>query len=455
MSDENKKNNNYKIIKLMIPIILIYFSTYCTVYSVQDFIFSDIKKYSTSDNITLFLYTIYCIKFFNAILVSSYADNKQNHNKLLIFGLLLYGISLFSFFIFSFYLKNVNKIISLIYLICSLIFYFSGLGIIFPMLETLGINYLKNNKLLDYFYLVKIFCSLGHMIAYIPGILIGKGGYFNLFKKLELDTLRTILGFIYSIITIFIIYFSKINYIIYNSFNKEKEIKKEIKQSFFKKLINLLSYKYFIFLITIISQGINRASTQALCRVYHKNIGISIKQGSLITCMRLIIEILIFLTLGRFKKKNLIYYFFIFCSFISILKPLLLFLMNKNDSELKKTIKLIIAEISKGIFSSFFNYSSVRIAEDLSKIENKTLSQGICAGVYSGFSSLPFILISFIVYNISWKISELETLENLLKDILERKKIKIIFFITIILGILGLIASIFLLLLKKKFNKIN
>jgi len=317
------------------------------------------------------------------------------------------------------------------------------------MLDTLGINHLKNNGQSDKFYIVKIFSTFGHMVAYIPGILIGDNSYFKLLKEMEVEGLRNILGALYGIIAIIIVYVSGISYtkkydskIDKSRINNHEHSTEFETRPLMKKLKSLLISPYFFFIIAVLSQGINRSTTTALLRVFQKRIGFSLASSNLIAIARLTLEIIVYFTLGRFKNPKYIYYFFSFCVFVANIRPLLIFTANPTDLKTMMRIKFMSAEVAKALFSSFYSFSSVRIAENLAGSDSKTLAQGIATGIYSGFGSVPYVIIGLLVYNIDFK-SAKNIGES--SDAFEIRKIKTMLFISVIIGFIGGIVSLILL----------
>lgn len=440
--NEIESKNQKKPFSRLMPMVGVYLFIYAAAYSIHDFINKDMREFTKSDNKVLLLHLLSIVKFFIGSPVGSYADKNKNHNKILIGALLSFSFILFFKLIFQFYLERFEPAIRLSILCIAMIIYYISLGIVFPLLESLSINYIKNINRMNNYYILKVSGSIGHLLAYIPGLVIGSEEGCWIKTQYQSKHLKYIFGGLYALIAIFILFFSRITYKIMDLKNdkKKNEAEENSKVSILKKIFRLLRSDYLFFILPVILQGYNRATTQTFLRNYQEKVGFSLKDGNKASILRLFIEIFVYLSLGKFKRPEYIYYFFCFCGLVVNIRPFLIYLVVPDDSFDMKRIKFRIAESSKALFSSFFGYSSVRIAEQLSPPGYETLAQSICLGVYNGLSSIPFVTISFFIFNFVYT-DESSTVDE---ETIYFKRLRLLFLIATILGLFGWLISVYL-----------
>lgn len=439
---EDGIKNQKKPFTHLIPMIGVYLFLYASAYSIHDFVVKEMKEFTNSDNQTLLLHLLIVIKFFIASPIGSYADRNKSHNKILIGALLALSFFLFFKLILQLYFNWIESAAKICLLCMAMIIYYTSIGICFPILESLTLNYIKNINRMDNYSILKVSGSVGHLLSYIPGLVIGseEGCYIKI--KFESKHLKYVFGGIYALVAALILFISGINYKIEDSNNDKikNEAEQNSKESTFTKIVKLLRSDYLFFILPVILQGFNRATTQVFLRNYHEAVGFSLKEGNRTAILRLILEIFVYLVLGKFKRPEYIYYFFSFCGLVVNVRPLMIYLVDPNDSKAAKSIKFQIAEWAKALFSTFFGYSNIRIAVDIAIPGYETLAQAICLGVYNGLAPVPFVIISLLIFNFTFlnEASEVNEKDNYFK------RVRLLFLIDIILGFFGWVISIYL-----------
>lgn len=362
---------NAKMVLICITYICMFTSVYI-VYGMFEPTLND--KTQIPPKIFALIDIIYFMKLPGATLYTTIADRTGRHKLLVAISL-----SCFVFFSWTYCILSKLKIgINTLTMINSALLLFSMAGA-FPLMESIALNYLISIEGVDrYYHLFLMSEHFGCLIADILYSLLYKRGY-GIFYESE----HLFVSLIFAILAIICLYFVPAH-----SKSSRKKAKKISFKEYSYEILKIVTSGYFIVLMVVCLEGVVRRGASSFLPAYMEIHGFDRRSISGLRTIRDMFGIINCLLIRKIREKMNIFAMMnigILGNFIRILA----FNCFRTVPYGKRgqIFLYVIAEISKGLYSSFFLYSITIIANLYSNDWNRAIFQGINSGVYNGLGA--------------------------------------------------------------------
>ena len=363
----------------------IYLLGYAAVYSLNDFLFQMFKELLKSNEYDGFKLQIFMgVKFTSAIVITGYVERKNNHKNILSLCFLMYAISMIGFIGLKSY--PMTKDLKFYLAIPVGFIYYSALGGICPLMDSLNMLMLKNTNNMKLYPYIRVGSTVGHAISYMP-VFFCSGTDTSIVFKLGAT------GVYGAISALFVMAIAPKN--LSSNFGKGAARKKSL-QDLFRVFFSVLG----VLCALVLTQGFMRACINVHQRDYYRSFNLTEKDGNTIRIARLIGEFVLFTLIGiksYTKVLNPLFGFLIAAIFDSI-RIIFLLMIRENQSLATKKILSYSAELCKSIFSGFYGYSSTTMSIYLAPENMGTFALGLTSSMYAGGSNFIYAIFGLIYF---------------------------------------------------------
>lgn len=373
---------------------------------------------------------LFFIKFLGVLIFSNLADRKRIHRNIIGINSICFAFALL-FFVFA---EKVSRIYLRRILVLSIFtlyhFFLSGtLG----LLDSLTYNLIEQKGLpFSYYGKIRLGGTCGnitiHCILTITYIFIEK--YPPNIKKIYKNNFNLGYGFIFGILAGLMCLFGcpkyrKIQKIeIHDQNNSKKLNSKEClnkgenkKFNWWKRMKILLSLTtplLILYSLALLFQGIDRITLTNYMTEYLDARNVERSLMHLTFIIRNIPEFMIYSFSQNVEKVIGIDMMFMIASFISTLRTFFFAFENFDfEKNFFAKIMLMFFELGKGFYSSFLNYSSLRIFRLLVTDETASFGQGLYNGIYNALSPVIFSPIGYFILEYQDDDVRIESLKQL------------------------------------------
>ena len=362
----------------------IYLLGYAAVYSLNDFLFQMFKELLKSNEYDGFKLQIFMgVKFTSAIVITGYVERKNNHKNILSLCFLMYAISMIGFIGLKSY--PMTKDLKFYLAIPVGFIYYSALGGICPLMDSLNMLMLKNTNNMKLYPYIRVGSTVGHAISYMPVFIMGKKSTTSVFKM--------VITGIYGVISALLVMAIAPKKLSGSTIKKKKTIS-------FKALFKVIFSVIGALCALVLTQGFMRACINTHKRDYYRSFDLLEKDGNMITIARLISEIVLFTLIGiksYTKTLNPLFGFLIAVIF-DCGRLICLLMIKENQSLANKTALSYSAELCKSIFSGFYGYSSTTMSIYLAPENMGTFALGLTSAVYTGGSNCIYAIFGLLYF---------------------------------------------------------
>ncbi|KRH92711.1 Major Facilitator Superfamily (MFS) [Pseudoloma neurophilia] len=400
--------------KELLSFFFLEFMTYLQIYTLHNYHYQILKNTNTvSEKNFPLVYCFDIFKVFSTLIFSNICDRKGNHKTFLVITPLLAGIVIYALFnIQSYcpvtYRKPLVVFFYIIFVICS-----AGTH---SILESLCFNFLENNNYnLSTFGRIRVGGSFGNMFCQfflfsfqrLMMYLKGKE-YAEKMKDVFLVHFFLLFGLINSVACFFLApAYKKAERIEESS---EKTTKWTLRK-FLNDLKCLFTLNLIIYFISVLAYGIERASLGGYFTMFLTFQGIERSILYILSLMRCFPEIFIYLFMRNIENFCSMEGMFVISVISSALRTFFyIFVDFKVQTAPFFTVAPFMIEFLKGISSSFFNYSALRIFRNEATDATLSTAQGL---FNANYNALSYIFYAVIGYSIIKSDNLFDSIKNL------------------------------------------
>lgn len=385
---------------ILVQFILIYFFIHIVIYSSHNYRETIAKEvFSISSKDYSFIEMISVIKLGGSI-ISTYISQKYVRPLVAtVISLIIFMGSLTLLISKVVEDKRIVLLIGSIHIIAD--------SAILPTIDAECLTILNDRGIGHKFSKIRVFSTLGHSITYLINILIQK-----LFDDTKISRSVLINTLSFGVITIFCLIYSVIN-------TPYKKVKQKTKKSAFNGITENISFifgvfniNYTIMLIAALGSGISRSSLQSYLSEYLMETRGSKGEQGYIYFVRTICELFVWSIVIWLGDRVSLETLFPLGIGLGAIRSLLYSYSPSNP-----TVRLFlpyVAELFKSAYSALFIYVATKLAYKYSKSTQKTITQGVFTGVYSGLSPFLAGILSYSVFSNS-KCTDVQNKEHLFR----------------------------------------
>lgn len=433
----------------LLSLFAISFFLYAAIYSVYSFMFQIVEETGVVDKKRFCLLNLfYIFSFVGMMIFSNIGDRKGIHKYIIAVSILLYSfvfIVLYNLkYVADLYLRNIFVVLNII----AIYILFGGT---FPLVDSLTYNYLEHtgsdNRLSGRIRMggsfgnmfIQIFCSV---IQYFS-----EKDYTPETQKQRKIFINIGCNVVFSVCTALTCLLFAPKYVLGKK-NIQKEKKSWNLKKFFTDLFTIFTPIVFLYTMAVIGIGIERAAITGFLGKFLENKGFERSFIHILFFCRTVPEVIIY-GFSRKVEKLLGMNVMFFCA-IAISGSRTLYYAYSSFNEISTTVKTvtIIAEIFKGVHSSFFNYSSLRIFRSFATDDTLSSAQGLFNSVYNALSYVVFALFGYFLLNY-------ETITSKETDGDLRKLFRSIAFMNILCMAAPIVNILRIRALKRKSNEVK
>ncbi|KAF7693682.1 hypothetical protein CDIK_2184 [Cucumispora dikerogammari] len=374
--------------KTLMKITALYFFTFASVHSIDSFLLKTIDKMMNQNVGQALKLNYLCLIKFVASFSMSYITMKLKNHQLIL--CLLYGCFILGLVFFHIVIKMPMSNKKYVFAIIGLIFYYTGTGAIFTMLEFIKINSLAKIRALHSVTVLSVGCCLGSGLAFVSSI-IQPLIYPNLSEATQLLVFKFFAVF-FALVCILLIIFACPEFDYSPNFNYDKDPLENIKTNklnFFqsiKVLIKLLGTQFSLFLISVLLVETLQTIIKLLFRHFTERLAMKQEKNSLFHLFRIFCQVSMYFCVLKVQKEKYIYFYNILCSTVCCLRPILFF--SANNSKVYSKTLFAFQSALQAVESGFQQLSLSRICNNLSSSDIKVYAHGFYLGIRNGLGPL-------------------------------------------------------------------
>lgn len=378
-------------------LFVISFFLYASIYAVHSFMFQILQETGVIDKKKFCLMNLFFFfKCAGVLVFSNLGDRKGIHKYLIAVNVFIYSCT----FLVLYNLKRIENLILRRWLVlCSIIVNYSVLAGTFPILDSLIYNYLEavglDNRLSGR---IRMGGSFGNMFVQIICTIIQKFSEQNSTREEQKQRKNLInigCNCVFGVLTAItcLLFAPK-----YSLANKVKLKKKAWNvKKVFSDLTSIFSPILLFYTLAVLGLGIDRAAISNFLSKFLENNGVDRSFIHILLLCRSIPEIAIYGFSQKIEKLIGMNVMFLLAVLVSFFRSLFysLFDLQKNPGAVRAIT--VIMEVSKGIYSSLYNYSVLRIFRSFATDEKLSSVQGLCSSTYNAMAYVVFAFLGFFM----------------------------------------------------------
>lgn len=382
----------------LFSLFMISFFLYASIYAVHNFMFQIVKETGVVDKKKYcLLQLLYIFKFAGVVIFCNLGDRKGIHRYILAVNVILYSFSMLALYnLSSIESLGLRKIMVIVTIVSSYIF-ISGT---FPLLDSLIYNYLEHKGMdVRQSGRVRMGGALGNMFVQVVCSMLQKF-FKNKLKGEGMVNRENMVNIgcnlFFSAGTALIALLFAPNYVLGEKIVSKPKKSWNVKK-IFSDLMSLFTPLFVLYTVAVLGQGVDRAGISTFLSKYLDTNGIDRSFVHLLFFFRCIPEILIYGLSQQIESVLGMNVMFLCSVIVSTFRSF--FYASYDFGGSKRTVMTItvIAEIFKGLYSSFFNYCGLRIFRSFAADDTLSLAQGVFNGTYNALSYFTFAFLGYFL----------------------------------------------------------